>query len=315
MRQVNLAQLNLNRAGSQLSLSELPEGAHVGFRWREDDWKTTRWYPQGMTGAQAGDLESEWLFVAWYSKHSPKRGVRVSAIKVDPYSSRWLYRHILLVDQGGGFLRGGGASVHAGGLAFRGRALYLTDTLKRGDYKIRVFPLENLLKVPKRRLEHHFDYRYVLRESSSYPVGIKPTFLSYQEERGLFTMGSFYKERRGQLRRFSMGELSAGALQGEPATCLNRMQGACVARGHLFISQSYGRSNQSALCWRSLDHPRPESGLSPEQMKRRELPPGTQDLFYHRVSDTLWTHSEFPHTLAYGYQDRSLFGFRVSELI
>ena len=268
-----------------------------------------------MTGTQAGDLESDWLFIAWYSTHSTKRGVRVSAIKADPYSSRWCYRHLLLVDQEGDFLRGEGVSVHAGGLALRGDTLYLTDTLRRGDYKIRAFPLHNLFEVPKRHREHHFNYRYVLKESSSYPVGIKPTFLSYQEENGLFTMGVFYKERKGQLCHFSMDELSANDLQIEAIKYLNRMQGACIARNHLFISQSYGRTQPSHLYCRPLDHSQQESKSSIGTMKKQQLPPGIQDLFYHRVSDTLWTHSEFPHHLTYGYQDRSLFGFRVNELI
>ena len=315
MINILLNQLNLNREGSQLSLNELPRHAHIGFRWQDDDWKTTRWFTQGMTGTQAGAFEDEWLFVAWYSKHSQKRGVRVSAIKMDPYSSRWLYRHILLVDQNGGFLRNKRASVHAGGLALRGQTLYLSDTLCSDEYKIRAFPLSELFQIPSKEREKYFNYRYLLKESASYTVSAKPTFISYDELDDRFITGSFYQKRVGSLAQFSLKEQSAAIDLFNCQNGLSQMQGACVANNHLLISQSYGRRNKSSLYCGLFNTQEAYVSTVVSAMKKYKLPPGIQDLFYHRLSDTVWTNSEFPHVVEYLYLDRSVFGMRLSEII
>ena len=116
--------------------------------WESDDAGTHDWIPQGVTGISDGAEDEIWgsepqkpIIVTWYSRTDDK-GVRISVI--DPTTRR--YRHVLLVEP---FTNGAGnasyrpVDVHAGGIAWYGRYLYVPDT-RNG---IRVFDLDHVFDL------------------------------------------------------------------------------------------------------------------------------------------------------------------------
>jgi hypothetical protein len=154
------------------------------FCWDDTDSTASYWVPQGVSGSSDADDDGLWgldkvLAVAWYYDQgkagtTATRGARVSF--VDRMIGR--YRHVLLVEPTGtnDFKA---VPVHAGGLAWLGRYLYVTDT-SRG---LRVFDMERILEVSTDAPDligrhgddyHAFGYRYVLPQVASYRQAVVP---------------------------------------------------------------------------------------------------------------------------------------------
>jgi hypothetical protein len=116
--------------------------------WESDDAGTHDWIPQGVTGLSDGAEDETWgsepqkpIIVTWYSRTDDK-GVRITII--DPATRR--YRHVLLVEPWTN--KSGNASyrpvdVHAGGIAWYGRYLYVPDT----RVGVRVFDLDHVFDL------------------------------------------------------------------------------------------------------------------------------------------------------------------------
>ncbi|SDS51045.1 hypothetical protein [Microlunatus soli] len=192
-----------NRAatyGKQCTFDKQPtKGKEPSVRWcfKPADRDTKDWYPQGVTSDADAHSDESWnghkgLMVSWYDTSDPEvdpdddgieKGVRVTVVNTETRK----YRHLLLVepvptppdrpatknyravttDEGG--------SLHAGGIVWYGRYLYVADT-KRG---IRVFDLDNIYDLsadpngdvndPTKvglgndgKTYHGYGYRYVL---------------------------------------------------------------------------------------------------------------------------------------------------------
>lgn len=168
------------------------------FSWASssnfDDFGTTKWYPQGVTGSHDADAsglydDSSVLLVSWHSDKydNGKRGARVSFVdRSDP--SKPKYRHALLVypntdANGKPSFRGiklasDEKGLHAGGIMWYGDLLYVVDTLKG----VRVFNMRCILEVDDSGVGigyvgdgkyQAYGYKYVL-----YLAVSNPSFLS-----------------------------------------------------------------------------------------------------------------------------------------
>jgi hypothetical protein len=112
----------------------------------DGDARTAEWVPQGVSGVSDAVEDEAWgatlakpILVTWYSR---TKGVRVSVI--DPVTRR--YRHALLVEpfqDSTGKASYRPVKVHAGGLVWYGRYLYVPDT----RLGIRVFDLEHVFDL------------------------------------------------------------------------------------------------------------------------------------------------------------------------
>ncbi|WP_189061681.1 hypothetical protein [Longimycelium tulufanense] len=127
-------------------------GISYCFDDADDGWQypeKVEWYPQGVTTVADAQADQLWgskraILITWYNKDVEQvKGVRVTFL--DPDSLR--YRHVLLAypftnDSGNATYMSlrttqtaAGTSLHAGGIAWYGRYLYVADTAKG----IRVF--------------------------------------------------------------------------------------------------------------------------------------------------------------------------------
>lgn len=173
-----------------------PEGAAHTFCFQPqvdgqgDDQNTEAWYPQGVTTVSDAVADEQWgarkpVVTSWYSKGD--QGVRLSFL--DPATKK--YRHVLLMipdrdDQNDPTLRpltSGGKSIHAGGIAWYGKNLYVADT----NGGIRVFNTDYILDLEGSGDPAAGDYRYVMLQVGAYvkvqepagECGTGPTRFSY----------------------------------------------------------------------------------------------------------------------------------------
>lgn len=129
------------------ALSGVRLGLSVAYGFSPADATTSEWTPQGISGssdADPGGLVGGRRIhaVSWYGKG--QTAVRVSF--VDVASGR--YRNVLLVKpKAGGTRFDQVRGVHAGGIAWLGKYLYVADT----SHGLRVFDTERIVKVPPQR--------------------------------------------------------------------------------------------------------------------------------------------------------------------
>jgi len=186
-----LANLNRRTRGTGAThRTAIPQLAD-GFTWNAGDDNVDYWMPQGITGssdAAAGGLVAgrRLLLVSWYHKDAegggPQRGVRVSVVDwnlvgraVDDY------RHLLLVEPTvgpDGVPDFRAVEIHAGGIAWVGRWLFVADT----RHGLRVFDMERVMEVAtgEDRMGRQGDrwyargYRYVIPQVARYDVVSEP---------------------------------------------------------------------------------------------------------------------------------------------
>lgn len=192
VNQLSVDRLNLNRkAGAFSGAPTNLNGATGGFLWQEDDAKTTKWRPQGVTTiAHRG---RRFVLVSWYGRKEEgyaERGARLSFVDVTAMHSiaaKYSYRHVLLVDEHFCSL----ASIHAGGIEERNGLIYVADS-RKGQQGIRVFDIgTNLFEVPKALQSEMFGYRYVLRSASFFHVPTKPSFIGFDPDLKMFLVGTY----------------------------------------------------------------------------------------------------------------------------
>jgi hypothetical protein len=154
------------------------------FCWDDGDSKVSYWVPQGVSGSSDADDDGQWgankvMIVSWhYDKAKAgtptSHGVRVSF--VDRVTGK--YRHVLLV-QPAGTGDFDAVPIHAGGMAWLGRYLYVADT----SAGLRVFDMERVLQVSTGRDDvvgksgssyYAYGYKYVVPQVATYRQATAP---------------------------------------------------------------------------------------------------------------------------------------------
>ncbi|WP_416901837.1 hypothetical protein [Micromonospora echinospora] len=120
------------------------------FCWNTEDSTTRHWLPQGVTGSSDADDDHLWgthqvMVVAWHysattAGTSYDKGARISVVN----RATGEYRHVLLVEPTKTSTPNYRAvGIHAGGIAWLGNYLYVTDT----EDGLRVFDMRKFLWV------------------------------------------------------------------------------------------------------------------------------------------------------------------------
>ncbi|MFJ4617204.1 hypothetical protein [Streptomyces sp. NPDC088812] len=140
-----------------------PDGLDFAFGWDtsaayRQDAGGDRWYPQGITtsydahgGSVPGSGGRKVALVSWYDKQAGgNQGARVSVVDITRTgsSSRPRYDHVLLVvptKESGEPYDFRVTELHAGGIAWAGRWLYVADK----DHGLYVFDTAGVLKVSR----------------------------------------------------------------------------------------------------------------------------------------------------------------------
>jgi hypothetical protein len=218
-------------------------GRARGYMWREADNRTRHWFPQGICGSADSSEDGlvhgrELHCVSWYSKRG--EGARLSFVHAGPGAPSG-YRHVLLVrpDAGGGFAP---VRVHAGGIAWVGRFVYVADTW----HGIRVFDTERILRVPDRHLEAARHYRYVLPQVGAYESTgdrLSFSFLSLDRSAPATLVAGEYRRSAGARIVQWPIDLAGGLLSAQQASSayrspVDRLQGATIVGGELLASSS-----------------------------------------------------------------------------
>lgn len=334
-----LGALNRTATASRVPAS----AARWGFGWDDQDSRSERWWPQGITtSADRGDGEEldgrRVVCASWYSKTvgGLNKGSRVTFVDVTD-RERLRYRHVLLVeavlrDDGGGEGGGGGkdggavevrpVKVHAGGIVWHGDHLYVAGT-SRG---ISTFHLDDLMRVgepgPRSALgvgRGWFGYRYVLPVRFTYDG-----FAAAGTEKMRYSFLSLARGRGGREPRLVAGEYSRAGRGGttrlvdfaiDPSTALLRTCEDGHARP-LSLPATGVEAMQGAVVvdgtwFLAASAGRFQRGSlyvgRPGRFRRRRwvLPVGVEDLAYWPGRDELWSLSEYPRRRYVFAMDRS----------
>jgi hypothetical protein len=137
-----------NRVNTALMPGLTPKGA-FGYSWESGDNSVNYWTPQGITGNGNGVQA-----VSWYmGKSGNEQGVRISFVNRGEGAHGEYRFGLAVVPKGGQSF--GQVKVHAGGIAWAGKYLYMADT----NNGVRVFDLTQTLRVPDNRLGATGNYR------------------------------------------------------------------------------------------------------------------------------------------------------------
>lgn len=321
---------DLNRTASVVRVPA--SAARWGFGWDEQDARTERWWPQGITTSADRGEDEEYdgrpvVCTSWYSKTvaGVNKGSRITFVDLTD-SGRLRYRHVLLVearlpDAADGPVEVRPVNVHAGGLVWHGDHLHVAGTA-RG---ISTFHLDDILRVPADEPadggsvlgvgQGWYGYRYVLpvrftydgfaddgHETMRYSFlsldrsGPEPRLVAGEYARGGRTtrLVDFAIDPETSLLRLSQeGHARPLSLAGDG---VEGMQGAAVVGGTWFVTTSAGTR------WRgSLYVGRPGAF----RRHRWVLPVGVEDLAYWPSRDELWSLSEYPRRRYVFAMDRS----------
>jgi len=293
----------------------------VGVRWNSGDHDVDYWMPQGITGgsdAQAdGRPEGRRLFlVSWYHKTDarPTKGARISLLDLTDVGEP-SYRHLLLVDPverdgaptfGAAEYDGGGA-LHAGGIVWWGRWLYVADT-RQG---LRVYDLGRITRVPDTddkdrvgvsagRVDAH-GYRYAVPLVDRYrpapgacPVKFSFVALDRSSDPPSLVSGEYHSDHpRGLLVHWRLDpetgwleEEEDGVVRGVDGRVSGqtRVQGALSYEGSTYLSSSSQVGRLGRLY-------RTRPGL---ESRITAWPYGCEDLYMERDTDLIWTATEHP---------------------
>lgn len=302
--------VNLNRKALKILSSyhkQYPK-YQSGFQWNDEDEKTLKWRPQGITSMQiknSNGEEKKYLLVSWYGlkKAKPtyrlhstvnyhKRGARVSLVDVTNMK-KIKYRHILLVGEDLTPI----TSLHAGGLVQKGRMLYTVDS-RKDNYAVLVFNLDEIREVDPKKYKN---YRYILIQKNKHTVDFKPAFIGYDNTNHKMLIGSFAHKSASKNTK----KLAWYAGINFPLTTTvydglySEMQGAVSGQNPknkkkvLWISCSYGRDNNSRLhaMYYQLDSSNKTITLT--NKTKWHYPPGLEDLHINPKTNRMWLLTEF----------------------
>jgi hypothetical protein len=303
-----------------------------GFRWDDEDQRSRRWWPQGITtSADASEAEAvdgrRVVVTSAYSKNVDgySKGARLSFVDVtDRTAVR--YRHVLLVEPvlDGGRIDLRPVPLHAGGIVWHGEHLHVAGT-RRG---LATFRLDDIVRVPSGgdpgRLGvdgddvHGYGYRYLLPVRFGYEAvtgdgleQLRYSFLSLDRSASPHELVAGEYGTTGMTTRLVRYEI-------DPATSLLRTdeagtsrplmldergightQGATVVGGRWYLTTSAGRYRLGSV-WTG----------TPGDLRRNRfaVPVGVEDITYWPSTDELWSLSEYPGHRYVFAMDRAYFG-------
>jgi len=308
---------DLNR---EAQVTRVPGKAVWGFKWAEDDSRSQRWFPQGITtSADHGSPEEldgrHLVCTSWYSRdvNGIHKGARITFVDVtDREHPR--YRHVLLVEPVfgvNGRVDVVPVMIHAGGIVWHGPYLHVAATTRgiycfRPDDILRVVPGGDprQLRIRDDGRVDSFGYRYVLPVRFTYEAladdgleKLRYSFLSIDRSRSPHLLVAGEYADRGMTTRLVSYELN-------PETSLLRehednrarplsmhdaevraMQGAAVVGDTYYVTTSAGRYRRGSL-WVGR----------PGELKRfaHALPTGPEDISYWPSTRQLWSLTEYP---------------------
>jgi len=316
---------DLNREGDRTYVLLTAECYNAGFSFNTGDDIVPYWYPQGITGtATAYDSGTYYgiplTLVSWYHKPekdsstSIDKGARISIINTDDFDDI-RYRHALLVEP----TRGADGtpnfkqikSFHAGGIAWYGRYLYVSDT-SRG---FRVFDMTDMIRVSTGKSNsiglnsngkyYAFGYKYVIPQVGRYKLCSESCCARFsfvavdRTTHPPALVSGAYSDANSQARihRWILNPetkrlvLNQGVAS--PSELLYpgvlRMQGVASAYGAYFFS-----SSQPKTSW----FPSPGSlhygWTGDTETGEHGYPAFPEDLHYSPFSDNLWSLTEQP---------------------
>lgn len=305
---------DLNRTATVVRVPAL--AARWGFRWDDEDTRSRRWWPQGITTSADRDGSEEYdgrrvVLTSAYSKDlaGVHKGSRITVVDLDG-GTHLRYRHVLLVET---FVGDDGTvdvrpwKVHAGGIVWHGDHLHVAGTA-RG---ISTFRLDDVMRVgtlgDRDRLgvgRGSFGYRYLLPVRFTYDAfaddghermrysflsldrgGPEPRLLAgeYGRQGRSTRLVDFAVDPESSLLRVSEEghafplSLSTAGLEG--------MQGATVVDGRWYVTTSAGQYLRGSMY---VGHPGSFRRLP------RILPVGVEDLAVWPSRHELWSLSEYP---------------------
>jgi hypothetical protein len=275
-----------------------------GFRWSDEDVRTERWWPQGITtSADASDAEDidgrRLLMTSWYAKpvDGENRGSRITVVDIDTLE----YRHVLLVvpeRTADGRIELKPLLVHAGGLVWCGPYLHVAGT-RRGLFSCLV---DDIIRVTS--TESTFGYRYVLPVRFAYDADasegvekMRYSFLSL--DRGSdppqLVAGEYgVADMTRRLVRYPLDPETYHLATHEDGTSrpvwlddcgLGHMQGAAVVGDTYYVTSSRGRRRLGRMY---VGQPGRFRSFP------RTLPVGPEDISYWPSMDMLWSLTEYP---------------------
>jgi hypothetical protein len=309
-----------------------PQAAAYAFAWDEDDDRSARWWPQGITSSSDASPGEQYdgrdvLVTTSYSKVVDRlgKGSRISVVDVtDPERVR--YRHVLLVsavlDKDGGLsLRP--VDAHAGGIVWNGPYLHVAGTTAG----IHTFHVDDVVAVSGTDRPDvlgplpgggigGFGHRYVLPARCVHKAvaedvePVRYSFLSLTRENGHPELvAGEYGHGRMTTRLLRLDLDASGLPTTDPdGACrprfvepggVERMQGAVTVEGRFYVTTSNGTRGMGSI-WAG-----PPGRL--EQF-RFALPPGPEDICYRPSGDRLWTVTEYPGRRLVLALDRGHFG-------
>jgi hypothetical protein len=333
-KRTTVEDMNLNRVAIAFYNQLIGDDAMLmsGFHWNDEDAKTSRWRPQGVTTMHT-NIGFRFALISWYGRKDEgyaNRGGRVSFVDVtdmpiiDDYDNHQQnvseinvlnYRHVLMVDENFCTL----ANIHAGGIEYQNGTLYVADS-REGQQSIIEFDVANdLYEIPS-SIGSLMGYQYVLRASSSFNTPIKASFLSYDNNNKRFITGTYARcgnnaihvhedsencinGKNNNLLWFDKDNVNATS----PLPCEHyfpEMQGAVSLSVQnetvIWVSSSYGAVFDSHLhSFRTapFDGSCPSVDLGLTKVTTYIFPPGLEDLHIEeRMSPQrsfMWLQTEF----------------------
>ncbi|MEZ4384653.1 MAG: hypothetical protein R3A79_25210 [Nannocystaceae bacterium] len=326
LAELPVAEIDFDRLGvaADGGVSKLAKLEHFarGFRWQDVDFNDGRWMPQGVSGTydayEFGAIDGRAMIAtSWYHKASvsdlglPNEVVRISFADVTSLADGGgvPYRHALLVEpfDDGGVPNFKAPQLHAGGIAWVGRYLYVADTA-RG---LRVFDTARMFAVDgdaatavgydAQSGEYDaYGYTYVLPQVGAYSFsgascGARTSFVgvdSTSEPPSLVT-GEFHDaDIAGKLIRWPLDGDRLELTDPELGTVLateaflaqeSDMQGAVSVGGEWWLSSSAQSGADGALY--QVGHGRPSASHG--------WVVGPEDMMYARQEGLLWSLNEF----------------------
>ena len=210
-----------------------------GYGWKKGDNDVDYWTPQGITGSVDASGNPGVQAVSWYRKGDG--GVRISFVN----EAKNAYRHALLVRPTGGS-KFASVGIHAGGIAWVGKFMYVADT----DVGVRVFDTERIMRVPKAKRGATQNYEYLLPQVGYYrSVGAKLTYsfvaLDRQNPRNPSLLAGEYRKSPGaRIVRWRIDPASGLIANGEAVKAyvspFKQLQGAIAYKGRILGSSSAG---------------------------------------------------------------------------
>ena len=292
----------------------------AGFRWNSGDDEVSYWYPQGISGSSDADASGlvegrRVLMTSWYHKTEarPTKGARISVADITDLSDV-RYRHLLLVDpvEEGGQVDfesasyDSGNALHAGGIVWWGRYLYVVDTVQG----IRVYDLGRMFRpshtddtgaigISGGRSDAHgylFAVPRIARyrlTSASCRVRFAFVGLDRQSDPPALVTGEYYSDHaQGKMVVWPL-DAATGLLETRQGSTFaseglvvgqTRAQGGTRVGGDFYVSSSSQDGSDGRLY----------KGRPGGQNTSVNWVYGAEDLYYERAHDRIWTAAEHP---------------------